>query len=240
MGHAIIAAAAALLLFCGLARGQNFSLPTLPYPYDSQEPSIDAQTMNIHWTRHTNTYVTNLNNALATCPELDGIPLIELLQDVGVYNGTCATAVRNNAGGVYNHFLFFLHVLAPYNTSSFEADASENLKAAIDDAFGSFDAFKTRFSAAALSVFGSGWAWLCVPETGGLAITTTPNQDNPLMPIYPSCLPILGLDVWEHAYYLEYQNKRADYIKAFWNVVNWQGVSELFDQQANGTPVELV
>ncbi|GAB4819101.1 hypothetical protein N2152v2_006147 [Parachlorella kessleri] len=180
------------------------------------------QTQQLHWTKHTNTYVTNLNNALATCPELDGLPLIELLQDVGVYNGTCATAVRNNAGGVYNHFLFFLHVLAPYNTSSFEADASENLKAAIDDTFGSFDAFKARFKAAALSVFGSGWAWLCLPETGGLAITTTPNQDNPLMP------------------YLKYQNKRADYIDAFWNVVNWQGVSELFDQQANGTPVEVV
>lgn len=197
-----------------------FELPALPYAFNALEPYIDARTMEIHHGKHHGAYVTNLNKAV------EGTPLADKkIEDILATVSTASTAVRNNGGGHYNHTLFWNILAANGGTPSAE------LAAAIDKAFGSFDAFKEKFAAAAATRFGSGWAWLIVKADGSLAITSTPNQDNPLMDIVPAedkGTPILGLDVWEHAYYLNYQNRRPDYIAAFWNVVNWAEVSKRF------------
>ncbi|MDQ1086833.1 superoxide dismutase [Siphonobacter sp. SORGH_AS_1065] len=189
-----------------------FELAPLPYAADALEPHFDAQTMTIHHDRHHQTYVTNLNNAVAGT-ELEGKTLEDLLKNVG----QLPVAVRNNGGGHWNH-TFFWNILSPSGGGAPKGD----LAAAIDAKFGSFDAFKDEFKKAAAARFGSGWAWLIVGEDGELAISSTPNQDNPLMDVAEKKgKVILGLDVWEHAYYLKYQNKRPDYIDAFWNVVSW-------------------
>ncbi|MDC6385310.1 superoxide dismutase [Flagellimonas taeanensis] len=194
-----------------------FELPKLPYAYDALEPHIDARTMEIHHTKHHNGYTTNLNNAIAGT-DLEGKDIMDILSNLDMNNG----AVRNNGGGFYNHSLFW-EVMSPNGGGT----PSGDLATAINDAFGSFDAFKEKFAAAAATRFGSGWAWLCVHKGGKLEICSTPNQDNPIMPnVGCGGQPILGLDVWEHAYYLNYQNRRPDYISAFFNVVNWDKVSE--------------
>ncbi|MBY0425760.1 MAG: superoxide dismutase [Cytophagales bacterium] len=195
-----------------------FTLPALPYALDALEPNIDKLTMEIHHGRHHNAYVTNLNNAIAGT-DAEKLSLEDLNKNISKY----PMAVRNNGGGHFNHSLFWT-VLAP-NAGGTPTGA---LADAINKAFGSFDAFKEEFTKAATTRFGSGWAWLIVKD-GALAISSTPNQDNPLMDIAEvKGTPILGLDVWEHAYYLKYQNKRPDYIAAFWNVVNWSKVAELY------------
>jgi superoxide dismutase, Fe-Mn family len=189
-----------------------FVLDPLPYPSDALEPNIDKQTMEIHHGKHHNAYVTNLNNAI-TGTELEAKSIEELLASVGQY----PVAVRNNGGGHYNHTLF-------WNTLSANGGGEPvgELAEAINQAFGTFDTFKEEFAKAATTRFGSGWAWLILTEGGELAVVSTPNQDNPLMDIADKKgFPIIGLDVWEHAYYLKYQNKRPDYIAAFWNVVDW-------------------
>lgn len=196
-----------------------FELPRLPYAYDALEPHIDARTMEIHHTKHHNGYTTKLNEAIEGT-ELAGKPIEAILRNLDMSN----TAVRNNGGGYYNHKLFW-EMMSPDGGGQPGAPLSD----AIKDAFGSFDGFKDKFSAAAASRFGSGWAWLCVHKGGSLKICSTPNQDNPIMPD-TGCggQPILGIDVWEHAYYLNYQNRRPDYISAFFNVINWDKVAELY------------
>lgn len=195
-----------------------FTLPALPYAVDALEPHFDKMTMEIHHGRHHNTYVTNLNNAVAGKPE-ENLSIEEICKNISKYGAP----VRNNGGGHYNHSLFWT-ILAP----NAGGKPSGDLAAAIDKKFGSFDAFKEEFAKAGVGRFGSGWAWLIVKD-GELAITSTPNQDNPLMDVAEvKGTPVLGLDVWEHAYYLKYQNKRPDYIAAFWNVVNWAKVAELY------------
>ncbi|WPP41006.1 superoxide dismutase [Paenibacillus hunanensis] len=194
-----------------------FELPALPYPNNALEPHIDEQTMMIHHDRHHNTYVTNLNNALESAPELQGKSLEELISDLNSVPESIRTAVRNNGGGHHNHSLFW-EVIGP---DAGGAPTGE-LAAAIDSELGGFDKFKEDFTKAATTRFGSGWAWLVVDKDGKLAVTSTPNQDSPIM---DGQTPLLGLDVWEHAYYLKYQNKRPDYIGAFWNVVNWDAVN---------------
>jgi Fe-Mn family superoxide dismutase len=200
----------------------SFSVPTLPYSSDALEPHIDQRTMEIHHGKHHAAYVTNLNNALGSAPELEGKGLEELLA-----NGCAAvpegirTAVRNNGGGHYNHSLFWT-VMGPGGSGS----PIGNLSQAINGAFGSVDDFKAKFAAAGVGRFGSGWAWLIKDGSGSVSITSTPNQDNPVM---EGAYPILGLDVWEHAYYLNYQNRRPDYIAAWWNVVNWQAAEDRFN-----------
>lgn len=197
----------------------SFQLPNLPYSYDALEPHIDVRTMEIHHTKHHQAYTTNLNNAIAGT-DLEGKSIEEILAQ-GIENN----AVRNNGGGFYNHNLFW-QIMAPNAGGKPEGELAE----AINDAFGSFDDFKEKFAQAATMRFGSGWAWLCV-NGGKLEICSTANQDNPLMPnVGCSGFPILGLDVWEHAYYLNYQNRRPDYIQAFFNVVNWNKVSELYQK----------
>lgn len=189
----------------------SFTLAPLPYASDALEPHFDQATMEIHHGRHHNTYVTNLNNAVAGTPN-EGKSIEELVANAGAIS----PAVRNNGGGHWNH-TFFWNILSPNGGG---APVGE-LAAAIEAKFGSFDAFKDEFKKAALGRFGSGWAWL-IKTDDGVAITSTPNQDNPLMDIADvKGTPILGLDVWEHAYYLKYQNKRPDYVDAFWNVVDW-------------------
>ena len=197
-----------------------FELPDLPFSFDALEPHIDARTMEIHHDRHHAAYTNNLNNAIAGT-DLEGKNIEDILANVGS-NG----AVRNNGGGYYNHNLFWT-VLSPDGGGAPEGD----LAAAIDNRFGSLNEFKEEFSRAAGTRFGSGWAWLIVDGAGHLAVTSTPNQDNPLMDVAEvKGTPILGLDVWEHAYYLNYQNKRPDYIKAFWSVVNWSEVAARFSR----------
>lgn len=191
-----------------------FELPKLPYAYDALEPHIDARTMDIHYNKHHQTYVNNLNAAIEKHPELGGKSVEELVADLSAVPEDIRTAVRNNGGGHLNHSLFW-PLMAPNAGGS----PSGDLAAAIDKAFGSLDAFKAEFAKAAAGRFGSGWAWLVVGKDGNLAITSTPNQDNP---ISEGLKPVLGLDVWEHAYYLNYQNRRPDYISAWWNVVNWE------------------
>jgi Fe-Mn family superoxide dismutase len=197
-----------------------FQLPALPYPNNALEPHIDALTMEIHHDRHHNTYVTNLNAALEKEPELQDKSIEELLTDLNAVPEAIRTAVRNNGGGHANHTLFW-EVIGPNGGGA----PTGALAAAIDSELGGFDKFKEDFAAAATTRFGSGWAWLVVKD-GKLAVTSTPNQDNP---ISEGATPILGLDVWEHAYYLNYQNKRPDYIKAFWNVVNWEEVGKRYE-----------
>lgn len=193
-----------------------FELPALPYATDALEPNIDAKTMEIHHGKHHNGYVTNLNNAIAGT-DMEGKSLEELLKMAG-----SNTAVRNNGGGHYNHSLFWT-ILSPNGGGT----PSGELATAIDAKFGSFDSFKETFNKAAATRFGSGWAWLCVDTEKELCVCSSPNQDNPLMDV-SDCpgTPIMGLDVWEHAYYLNYQNRRPDYISAFWNAINWDEVSK--------------
>ncbi len=196
----------------------SFTLAPLPYASDALEPHFDQATMEIHHGRHHNTYVTNLNNAVAGTPN-EGKSIEELVANAGAIS----PVVRNNGGGHWNH-TFFWNILSPNGGGAPVGD----LAAAIDAKFGSFDAFKDEFKKAALGRFGSGWAWL-IKTDDGVAITSTPNQDNPLMDIADvKGTPIIGLDVWEHAYYLKYQNKRPDYVDAFWNVVDWNKAEAAF------------
>ena len=200
-----------------------FELPQLPYAYDALEPHIDARTMEIHYSKHHNGYTNNLNNAIAGT-DLEGKSIEDILKGLDMNNG----AVRNNGGGFYNHALFW----STMGANAGGAPTGE-LAAAIDTTFDSFDDFKTAFSKAAATRFGSGWAWLCVQKGGKVEVCSSANQDNPLMPgIGCGGVPILGLDVWEHAYYLNYQNRRPDYIAAFFNVVNWDAVSALYAKHA--------
>lgn len=213
--------AIALLLLSGPAWAQPFTLPALPYAADALEPVIDARTMEIHHGRHHQAYVNNLNAEIGKDPRLEGQTLEQIQRGISQY----ATAVRNNGGGHYNHSLFW-SLLAPAGSGG---EPSEDLTAAIERDFGSFDAFKQQFESAALGLFGSGWAWLIRTEDGKLAISTTPNQDNPLMDVVsPGGEPLLALDVWEHAYYLKYQNVRAEYVRGWWPIVNWKIVNQRF------------
>ncbi|MEK4665082.1 superoxide dismutase [Priestia sp. FSL H7-0729] len=197
-----------------------FQLPALPYANDALEPHIDAQTMEIHHDRHHNTYVTNLNAALESAPELQGKSLEDLIANLDSVPEGIRTAVRNNGGGHANHSLFW-EIIGPNGGGAPTGD----IAAAIDSELGGFDKFKEDFAKAATTRFGSGWAWLVVGKDGKLSITSTPNQDSPL---FEGLTPVLGLDVWEHAYYLKYQNKRPDYIGAFWNVINWDEVNKRY------------
>ena len=196
-----------------------FTLPALPYAFNALEPHIDARTMEIHHGKHHAGYTANLNKAIEGTP-LEKLSIEEILAGLDMNN----MAVRNNGGGFYNHDLFW-KVMAP---NAGGAPTGE-VASAIDAAFGSFDAFKEKFNTAAATRFGSGWAWLCVHKGGKVDVCSTPNQDNPLMPnVGCGGTPIVGLDVWEHAYYLNYQNRRPDYIGAFWNVVNWAEVARRY------------
>ena len=197
----------------------TYQLPKLPYGYDALEPYIDVETMHLHHEKHHNTYVTNLNAAIEKHPELGSKSIEELIADIDALPEDIRTAVRNNGGGHANH-TFFWEIMAP----KAGGEPVGELKTAIDEALGSFTDFKAKFKAAATTRFGSGWAWLVVKD-GKLEITSTPNQDSPLM---EGLTPILGLDVWEHAYYLNYQNRRPDYIEAFFAVINWDKVAERF------------
>ncbi len=196
-----------------------FTLPSLAYDYNALEPHIDARTMEIHHSKHHNAYTTNLNNAIAGTP-LENDSIEKILTTLDMNN----KAIRNNGGGFYNHNLFWT-VMGPHQGGR----PSGALAKALEASFGSFEEFKTAFSKAAATQFGSGWAWLCVHADGYLKVCTTANQDNPLMPgIGCGGTPILGLDVWEHAYYLNYQNRRPDYIEAFFNVIHWDAVKTLY------------
>jgi len=197
-----------------------YELPPLPYAYDALEPHIDAQTMEIHHSRHHNTYVTNLNGAVEGT-DLESLSIDELVKNLDRVPEDKRTAVRNNGGGHWNHS-FFWKIMGPNGGGQ----PTGELAQAINDAFGSFDAMKEQFAKAAAGRFGSGWAWLVVDGNGKLAITSTPNQDNPLMD--GSGTPVIGIDVWEHAYYLKYQNKRPDYVSAWWNTVDWNAANENF------------
>ena len=197
-----------------------FELPPLPYAANSLEPHIDAQTMEIHHDKHHAAYVNNLNKALEGHADLQNKSIEELLQSLDSVPESIRTAVRNNGGGHANHTLFWTLL-----SGNGGGQPSGELASAIDSAFGSFDEFKSKFAAAGAGRFGSGWAWLVAARYGSLSITSTPNQDTPVM---EGKNPILGLDVWEHAYYLKYQNRRPDYIAAFWNVVNWDEVARLY------------
>lgn len=196
-----------------------FTLPALPYAFDALAPHIDARTMEIHHGKHHAAYTNNLNVAIKDTA-MEQMTIEEILTNISQHSA----AIRNNGGGFYNHNLFW-EVMSPDGGG----EPTGALAEAINNAFGSFEAFKTAFSAAAASRFGSGWAWLVKKEDGSLVVSSTPNQDNPLMDVAEvKGTPILGLDVWEHAYYLNYQNRRPDYITAFFNVVNWRKVSELW------------
>jgi Fe-Mn family superoxide dismutase len=196
----------------------SFELPKLNYAYNALEPNIDARTMEIHHTKHHQAYVTNLNNAIAGT-DAEKLSIEDICKNISKY----PAAVRNNGGGHYNHSLFW-EIMTPNGGGTPEGD----LLAAINSVFGSFDKFKEEFNKAGATRFGSGWAWLVVHD-GKLMVTSTPNQDNPLMDIAEvKGTPILGCDVWEHAYYLNYQNRRPDYMSAWWNTVNWKKVAELF------------
>jgi len=200
-----------------------FKLPALPYAADALQPHIDKRTMNIHHGKHHNGYTNKLNAAI------EGTPLAKKsIEDILKKVSKQSTAVRNNGGGYYNHSLFW-KVMSPDGGG--EPSANSKLGKAIKKDFGSFEKFKEEFTAAAKTRFGSGWAWLCVSSRGKLFVTSTPNQDNPLMDVADKKgTPILGLDVWEHAYYLKYQNKRPDYVGAFFNVINWKEVSRRFSK----------
>ena len=201
----------------------SFQLPDLPYNFDALEPHIDSKTMQIHHGKHHAGYTNKLNTAIAGT-DLEGKTIEDILKDLDMNN----TAVRNNGGGYFNHSLFW-EIMGPNCGGKPEGQ----LAAAIDRDFGSFEEFKSNFSSAAGTRFGSGWAWLCVDLNGGLEVCSTANQDNPLMPGECGKTPILGLDVWEHAYYLNYQNRRPDYVEAFFSVINWVKVSENYNSAMN-------
>ncbi len=196
-----------------------YQLPELPYAYDALEPHIDKETMNIHHTKHHNAYVTKVNNAIEGKSDFENKSIEELVSNLDAVPEDIRTAVRNNGGGHANHSLFWT-IMSPNGGGN----PSGELADAINNKFGSFDKFKEEFNNAAATRFGSGWAWLVV-NNGDLEVTSTPNQDTPLM---EGKTPVLGLDVWEHAYYLKYQNKRPDYISAFWNVINWDEVEKRY------------
>lgn len=198
------------------SKDMAFELPQLPYAFDALEPHIDAQTMEIHHDRHHAAYTANLNGAIEGT-DLDGQSIEDILKNISKQSA----AVRNNGGGFYNHSLFW-EVMSPNGGGEPTGELAE----AINSTFGSFEAFKAEFSKAAATRFGSGWAWLAVKADGSICVCSSPNQDNPLMDVSECpATPILGLDVWEHAYYLKYQNKRPDYVAAFFNVINWEKVS---------------
>jgi Fe-Mn family superoxide dismutase len=201
-----------------------YELPPLPYPFDALEPHIDAKTMEIHHDKHHQAYITNANNALKDYPQLAAKPVEELIGDLSAVPEAIRTAVRNNAGGHANHSFFWL-ILGPNAGGS----PKGRLADAITSTFGSFDQFKEKFQAAGAGRFGSGWAWLVINKAGSLEISSTPNQDSPIM---DGLKPVFGVDVWEHAYYLKYQNRRPDYLKAVWNVINWDAVGEHFKAAA--------
>ena len=197
-----------------------FELPKLDYAYDALEPNIDAKTMEIHHSKHHNGYTSKLNSAISGS-ELEGKSIEEIMDNLDMSN----SALRNNGGGYYNHSLFW-KVISPID----KGELTGELKQAIMNEFGSLDGFKSTFSKAAATQFGSGWAWLCVKKGGSVEVCSTPNQDNPLMPgIGGGGVPILGIDVWEHAYYLNYQNRRPDYINAFFDLINWKEVSKRYE-----------
>ena len=196
----------------------SFQLPNLPYNFDALEPHIDSKTMQIHHGKHHAGYTNKLNAAIAGT-DLEGKTIEDILKNLDMNN----TAVRNNGGGYFNHSLFW-EIMGPNCGGRPEGQ----LAASIEKDFGSFDEFKSKFSSAAGTRFGSGWAWLCVDLNGGLEVCSTANQDNPLMPGECGKTPILGLDVWEHAYYLNYQNRRPDYIDAFFNLINWEVVAKMY------------
>lgn len=202
----------------------SFTLPELPYSFDALEPHVDARTMEIHHDKHHAGYIAKLNAAIEGHADLGDMCIGTLCNNLDKVPESIRGAVRNNGGGHFNHSLFW-DIMGPATGQGPTGD----LAAAIDKSFGSLDAFKEKFAAAAATRFGSGWAWLCVSD-GSLTVCSTANQDNPLMGIGECCgrTPILGLDVWEHAYYLHYQNRRPDYISAWWSVVNWEAVSERF------------
>lgn len=204
----------------------TFELPALPYAFNALEPHIDAKTMEIHHGKHHNAYVTNLNNAVSADANAQGKTLEELMANISKYG----MAIRNNGGGHWNHSMFW-QIMGPNGGS----EPKGEIAFAINGAFGSFDNFKKEFANAGATRFGSGWAWLSVDTAKNLFVSSTPNQDNPLMDIAEKKgTPILGMDVWEHAYYLHYQNRRPDYISAFWNVVNWDAVNERFKKVIGG------
>jgi len=205
-----------------------FELPALGYAYDGLEPYIDARTMEIHHTKHHQTYVTKLNEAIEKAPELKGKSLIDLISNLNSIPENVRTAVRNHGGGHFNHSMFW-KVMSPSGRISVPSDA---LRTAIETKWQSMDNFKAEFSKSASGVFGSGWAWLIMDKERNLAITTTPNQDSPVMDVAQQRgRPILGIDVWEHAYYLKHQNKRADYIGDFLNVIDWGQVSKWYEEK---------
>ena len=203
----------------------SYSLPSLEYSVDALEPHVDARTMEIHHGKHHQTYIDKLNGAIEGHSELGEKSIDDLITNLSDLPESMQTAVRNNGGGHFNH-TFFWQCISPNGGGT----PSGELSNAIDATFGSFDAFKNEFLQAAITRFGSGWAWLIKQEDGSLAVTSSPNQDNPLMQgITDHCgTPIIGLDVWEHAYYLNYQNRRPDYVTAFWNVVDWERANSLF------------
>jgi len=200
----------------------SFSLGELPYSYDALEPYIDTQTMEIHHQKHHNAYVTKLNGALETSAEWQGKDIEEIIKNLNSVPENIRTAVRNNGGGHYNHTLFWSIMGANAG-----GDPGGDLGTSIDEAFGNFAAFKDEFANAAVNRFGSGWAWLVLDPSGKLAVLSTANQDNPLTDGFKS---LMGLDVWEHAYYLNYQNRRPDYISAFFDVINWEEVNKRYNQ----------
>jgi Fe-Mn family superoxide dismutase len=225
-GAASLALARLVPLAAAADKSAGFTLPKLPYAYDALEPYIDAQTMTIHHDKHHAAYVNNLNIALKEYPDLLKKTPKELLSDTNSLPQAVRQAVINNGGGDYNHTLFW-HFMAP----KAGGEPSGALAKDIDSAFGSFEKFTTKFNEAATKRFGSGWAWLVVDGKGGLAVVSSANQDSP---ISAGATPVLGIDVWEHAYYLKYQNRRPEYIKAWWNVVNWPFVAERIAEAKKG------
>lgn len=207
-------------------------LPKLPYEYNALEPYIDARTMGIHYTKHHQAYVDNLNKALEGHEDLQELPTVKLLSDLDALPEDIRTAVRNNGGGHFNHSMFW-----PSMSPKGGGELKGGLADAIEESYGSFAEFKDAFTKAAMTRFGSGWAWLCIGEDGNLLVTSTANQDNP---ISEGLVPLLGLDVWEHAYYLNYQNRRAAYVEAWWNVVNWDYVAASYTAVQIGEGVDSV
>ena len=203
-----------------------YTLPPLPYDYSALEPHIDARTMEIHHSKHHQTYITNLNNALEKAPELQNKNLDELLRDLNAVPESIRTTVRNNGGGHWNHSMFWV-IMAP----NAGGEPTGGIADAIKSSFGDFTKMKEQFNAAAMGRFGSGWAWLTADRSGKLAIESTPNQDTPIM---EGRSAVMGVDVWEHAYYLKYQNRRADYVAAWWNVVNWPEVNKRYEAVRSG------